>query len=81
MARGKKEWTFRGGDGFGTRTLNMDEIRSVGRIAWAKWGVHQDGLSPRDLVSLAYAEGIWHGAMLMERRILAAQEAKEDQPQ
>lgn len=67
MPKGHKSFTMRGGvdhNDFPARDLSLKDIRAVGRIAWEKWG-HMVADHPiRDLVSLAYAEGLYHGAMI-----------------
>lgn len=67
MPKGHKTFTMRGGsdrNDFPARELSLVDIRAVGRIAWEKWG-HMVADSPiRDLLSLAYAEGLYHGAMI-----------------
>lgn len=67
MPKGHKTYTMRGGvdhNDFPTRDLSLKDIRTVGKIAWEKWG-HMVADSPiRDLLSLAYAEGLYHGAMI-----------------
>lgn len=67
MPAGHKTFTLRGGadpDGFPERDISLKDLRDVGRIAWEKWG-HMVADKPiRDLIALAYAEGLYHGAML-----------------
>ncbi len=67
MAKGHKTFTLRGGvdpDGLPERDISLKDLRDVGRIAWEKWG-HMVADKPiRDLIALAYAEGLYHGAML-----------------
>lgn len=67
MPKGHKTFTMRGGvdhNDFPPHDLPLKDIRAVGRIAWEKWG-HMVADHPiRDLISLAYAEGLYHGAMI-----------------
>lgn len=67
MPKGHKTFTMRGGvdhNDFPARDLSLKDIRAIGRIAWEKWG-HMIADHPiRDLMSLAYAEGLYHGAMI-----------------
>jgi hypothetical protein len=67
MPKGHKTFTLRGGvdaDDFPARDISLIDVRAVGRIAWEKWG-HMVADKPiRDLIALAYAEGLYHGAMI-----------------
>src|SRR5688572_12349889 len=67
MARGIKDFVLRGGvddADFPSRTIELTKVRQVGRIAWEKWGHMVADWAIRDLISLAYAEGLYHGAMI-----------------
>jgi len=70
MAAGFKTYRLRGGvdeKDFPGRDISLKDVRDVGRIAWEKWG-HMIADKPiRDLISLAYAEGLYHGAMIALR--------------
>jgi hypothetical protein len=67
MPKGHANFRLRGGvdhNDFPARDISLKEVRAVGRIAWEKWG-HMVADKPiRDLISLAYAEGLYHGAMI-----------------
>lgn len=67
MAAGHKTFRLRGGvdeDDFPARDISLKDIHQVGRIAWEKWG-HMIADRPlRDMLGLAYAEGLYHGAMI-----------------
>jgi hypothetical protein len=63
-----KKWTLRGGESFEQRSMTLREMAPVGRIAWDKWGFHATNTPLRDLVTLVYAEGIYHGAMILARK-------------
>lgn len=67
MAAGHKNFHLRGGvdqNDFPAREISLKDVRAVGRIAWEKWG-HMIADHPlRDLIGLAYAEGLYHGAMI-----------------
>lgn len=67
MTKGVKTYRLRGGvdeNDFPPRDINLKDLRDVGRIAWQKWGYHVADLPIRDLIALAYAEGLYHGAMI-----------------
>jgi hypothetical protein len=74
MPAGHKTYTLRGGvdnNDFPPREITVKDLRNVGRIAWEKWG-HMVADKPiRDLIALAYAEGLYHGAMILEKDQLA----------
>lgn len=67
MPAGHANYTMRGGvdhNDFPARDISLKDVRAVGRIAWERWG-HMVADKPiRDLLSLAYAEGLYHGAMI-----------------
>lgn len=69
MAAGHKTFLLRGGvdnDDFPSAEINLKELHGVGRSAWSKWG-HMIADRPlRDLIALAYAEGLYHGAMIVK---------------
>jgi hypothetical protein len=70
MPKGHKNFTMRGGvdhNAFPQREVSLKEVRSVSRIAWEKWGMMVADMPLRDLLGLAYAEGLWHGAMIALR--------------
>jgi hypothetical protein len=67
MAAGHKSYRLRGGvdeADFPSREISMKDLRDVGRIAWEKWGHLVADKPIRDLIALAYAEGLYHGAMI-----------------
>jgi hypothetical protein len=70
MPKGHKTFRLRGGadaDDFPAADISLKDIRAVGRIAWEKWG-HMVADKPiRDLIALAYAEGLYHGAQIALR--------------
>lgn len=70
MAAGHKNFRLRGGadaDDFPAVDISIKNVRLVGRIAWEKWG-HMIADHPlRDLIALAYAEGLYHGAAIATR--------------
>lgn len=70
MAAGHRNYLLRGGVSdadFPSCNINLKDLRDVGRIAWEKWGGLAADRSPRELVALAYAEGLYHGAMIATR--------------
>lgn len=67
MPAGHKSYLLRGGvdaDDFPSREISLKDVRDVGRIAWEKWGHFVADKPIRDLLALAYAEGLYHGAMI-----------------
>lgn len=67
MPAGHKNFTLRGGvdaEDFPSREISLKQVRTVSRIAWEKWGHMIADYPPRDLIALAYAEGLYHGAMI-----------------
>ena len=70
MPAGHANFSLRGGvdkDDFPASNISLKDIRGVGRIAWQKWG-HMIADRPlRDTLGLAYAEGLYHGAMIALR--------------
>ncbi len=67
MPVGHKNFVLRGGvdnDDFPSREISLKQVRTVSRIAWEKWGYMIADYPPRDLIALAYAEGLYHGAMI-----------------
>lgn len=67
MPKGHKIFRLRGGvdnDDFPPRDISLKDVRAVSRIAWEKWGQMIADHPLRDLLGLAYAEGLWHGAMI-----------------
>lgn len=75
MTAGHKNFTLRGGaddKDFPTREISLKEVRKVSRIAWEKWENMVADYPPRDLIALAYVEGLYHGASLeMRDKILS----------
>lgn len=72
MAAGHKNFRLRGGvdeNDFPAREISLKDIREVGRIAWEKWGPMIADRPLRDTIGLAYAEGLYHGAMMGPRMI------------
>lgn len=73
MPKGHKTFTLRGGvdhNDFPSREITLKDIRALGRSSWEKWG-HMVGDWPiRDLIALAYAEGLWHGAMILQKDMI-----------
>ena len=70
MAAGHKTFRLRGGmdeTDFPGRDITLKDVRAAGQIAWSKWGHMVPDKSPRDLIALAYAEGLYHGAMIALR--------------
>lgn len=70
MAAGHKNFTLRGGvdkDDFPSHDISLKDVRAVGRIAWERWGHMIADYPLRDLIGLAYAEGLYHGAMIVDR--------------
>lgn len=67
MTTGRRTYRLRGGadeQDFPARDISLKDIRDVARIAWEKWG-HMIADKPiRDLLGLAYAEGLYHGASI-----------------
>lgn len=67
MPKGYKTFTLRGGsnaEDFPARDISIKDVRAAGRIAWERWG-HMVADHPiRDLIALAYTEGLYHGAMI-----------------
>ena len=67
MPAGHTNFRLRGGvdhNDFPAYDISLKDVRAVGRIAWEKWG-HMVADKPiRDLISLVYAEGLYHGAMI-----------------
>lgn len=73
--RGPKNIRLRGGvddEDWPAREISMTRIRAVGRIAWEKWGAMAAVWSIRDLIALAYAEGLYHGAMIGLRDMIGS---------
>jgi hypothetical protein len=70
MPAGHKNYRLRGGvdaDDFPSREISLKDVRALSRSAWGKWG-HMIGDKPlRDLIALAYAEGLYHGAMIVKK--------------
>lgn len=69
MPAGHKNFHLRGGtsDDFPPMEVTLKDIRAVSRIAWTRWG-HLIAEKPlRELIGLAYAEGLYHGAMIAKR--------------
>lgn len=70
MAAGHKNYLLRGGvdnDDFPSAEISVKDVRAIGRSAWSKWG-HMIADKPlRDLIALAYAEGLYHGAMIVKK--------------
>jgi hypothetical protein len=67
MPKGHKTFTMRGGvdhNDFPSKEISLKDIRAIGRSAWEKWGHMVPDWPIRDLIALAYAEGLWHGAMI-----------------
>lgn len=67
MVAGIKNYRLRGGvdhNDFPARDISLKDVRDVGRIAWEKWGHLIANMPLRDLIGLAYAEGLYHGAMI-----------------
>lgn len=67
MPAGHKSFRLRGGvdeQDFPARDISLKDVRAVGRIAWEKWGHMVADRPPRELIALAYAEGLYHGAMI-----------------
>jgi hypothetical protein len=65
--KGRKQYQLRGGvdhNDFPGREVTLFDLRHIGRSAWEKWGGLVLDHSIRDLVALAYAEGLYHGAMI-----------------
>jgi hypothetical protein len=70
MAAGHKSFRLRGGvddNDFPGHDITLHDVRAIGRIAWEKWGHMVADRPIRDLISLAYAEGLYHGAMIALR--------------
>lgn len=70
MPAGHKSYRLRGGvdkDDFPARDISLKDLKAVGRIAWEKWGHMVSDKSPRELIALAYAEGLYHGASIALR--------------
>ena len=70
MAAGHKQFRLRGGvDGedFPPRDISLKDVRIVGRIAWEKWGSMVADRPIRELIALAYAEGLYHGSMILAK--------------
>jgi hypothetical protein len=67
MPKGHKTFMLRGGvdhNDFPSREVSLRDVRAIGRSPWGKWG-HMVADHPlRDLVALAYVEGLYHGAMI-----------------
>jgi hypothetical protein len=64
MPAGHKSYELRGASDFEPREISLKDLRDVGRIAWEKWGHLVADKPIRDLIALAYAEGLYHGAMI-----------------
>ncbi len=67
MPAGYKNFRMRGGvdeNDFPSREVTLKQIRTVSKIAWEKWGPLIADYPLRDLLALAYAEGLYHGAMI-----------------
>jgi hypothetical protein len=70
MPAGHKNFVLRGGsddEHFPSREISLKQVRAVSRIAWEKWGHMVADHPPRDLIALAYVEGLYHGAMIVDR--------------
>lgn len=70
MPAGFKNFTMRGGADdadFPSREITLKQVRTVSKIAWEKWGPMIADHPLRDLLALAYAEGLYHGAMIVDR--------------
>ena len=70
MPKGHKTFTMRGGvdhNDFPPREITLKDIRALGRSSWEKWGHMVPDWPIRDLIALAYAEGLWHGAMIFKK--------------
>lgn len=70
MAKGHKNYQLRGGvdaDDFPPKDISLKDLRDVGKIAWEKWGYHVADWPIRDLIALAYAEGLYHGSQIIRR--------------
>ncbi len=70
MAAGHKTFRLRGGvdeDDFPARDISLKDIQQVERIAWEKWGAMVAYRPLRETIGLAYAEGLYHGAMIALR--------------
>lgn len=70
MTAGNKKFRLRGGvDGedFPPRNISLKDVRAIGRIAWEKWGGMAADRPIRELIALAYAEGLYHGSMIIAR--------------
>lgn len=68
MPVGHKNFTLRGGsddEDFPPREISLKQVRGVSRIAWEKWGHMVADYPPRDLIALAYVEGLYHGATIV----------------
>ena len=67
MPKGHTNFRLRGGvdhNDFPAHDISLKDVRAVSRIAWERWG-HMIADRPlRDLIGLAYAEGLYHGAMI-----------------
>ena len=67
MPAGHKNYTLRGGvddNDFPPVEISLKDVRAVSRVVWGKWGHLVADNSPRDLLALAYAEGLYHGLMI-----------------
>lgn len=67
MPAGHTNFRLRGGadeSDFPAVEITLKDMRSAGRIAWEKWGHMVADRPLRDLIGLAYAEGLYHGAMI-----------------
>lgn len=70
MPAGHKTFRLRGGvdeDDFPARDISLKDIHGIGRIALKKWGGMIADRPLRDTLGLAYAEGLYHGAMIALR--------------
>ena len=70
MAAGHKNFRLRGGvdeNDFPAREVSLKDIYRIGRSTWEKWGHMVSDYPIRNVISLVYAEGLYHGAMIALR--------------
>lgn len=67
MPVGHKNFLMRGGTDFPSREISLKDIRALSRSAWEKWEREVPYRPIRELLGLAYAEGLYHGAVIAQR--------------